>query len=109
MCAAITGVAGAFHTFRLTAIDPSIFDFYLVQAMLIIVILGGAGTFWPVVVSAVVFAVLPEVLRTADDARLVIYGVLLVVGLLFVPQGLGGLIRDRTTRRRIASIEGSRR
>ncbi len=109
LCAAITGIAGALHTFRLTAIDPSIFDFYLMQAMLIIVILGGAGTYWPVVISAVVFAVLPEALRTADDARLVIYGVLLVAGLLFVPQGLGGLVRDRRTSRRIAEIEGSRR
>lgn len=97
----ITGLAGALHVFRLTTIDPSIFDFYLMQAMLIIVVLGGAGTFWPVVVSAVAFAVLPEVLRSADDWRLVIYGGLLVVGLLVIPQGVGGYLAERTVRRRL--------
>lgn len=108
-CAFVTGVAGALHVFRLTAIDPSVFDFYLMQAMLIIVILGGAGTFWPVAYSAVLFAVLPEFLRVADEARLVVYGALLVFGLLFVPQGVGGLVRTRAVHRRLRDLRGGER
>lgn len=99
--AGITGLAGALHVFRLTTIDPSIFDFYLMQAMLIIVVLGGAGTFWPVIVSAVAFAMFPEMLRSAEEWRLVVYGGLLVVGLLVVPQGVGGYLSDRAVRRRL--------
>ncbi|NIK58509.1 branched-chain amino acid ABC transporter permease [Kribbella shirazensis] len=101
----VTGIAGALHVFRLTAIDPSVFDFYLMQVMLIVVILGGAGTYWPVVVSAVAFAALPEFLRLADEARLVLYGVLLVVGLVFTPQGLGGTLKERAIRRRLRDLE----
>ncbi|MES9539544.1 MULTISPECIES: branched-chain amino acid ABC transporter permease [unclassified Actinomadura] len=110
LCAFVTGLAGALHVFRLTAIDPSIFDFYLMQVMLIIVILGGAGTFWPVVYSAVLFAALPEFLRVADEARLVIYGVILAVGLLFAPQGAGGFLRKRAVNKRLRSlkVEGQR-
>ncbi|SFN31935.1 branched-chain amino acid ABC transporter permease [Actinomadura madurae] len=110
LCAFVTGLTGALHVFRLTAIDPSIFDFYLMQVMLIIVILGGAGTFWPVVYSAVVFSALPEFLRMADEARLVIYGVILVAGLLFAPQGAGGLLRTRAVNRRLRAmrVEGHR-
>lgn len=109
-CAFVTGLAGALHVFRLTAIDPSIFDFYLMQVMLIVVILGGAGTFWPVVYSAVVFSALPEFLRVADDARLVIYGVILTAGLLFAPQGAGGFLRTRAVNKRLRAmnIEGQR-
>ncbi|SNR56198.1 branched-chain amino acid ABC transporter permease [Actinomadura mexicana] len=104
LCAFVTGLTGALHVFRLTAIDPSIFDFYLMQVMLIIVILGGAGTFWPVVCSAVLFSALPEILRMADEARLVIYGVILVVGLLFAPQGAGGFLRTRAVNKRLRGM-----
>lgn len=103
--AAITGLAGSLHVFRLTTIDPSIFDFYLMQAMLIIVVLGGAGTFWPVAVSAVAFAMLPEFLRSAEEWRLVIYGALLVVGLLVIPQGVGGYLAELRVRRRLRRTE----
>lgn len=108
LSAGITGLAGALHVFRLTTIDPSVFDFYLMQAMLIIVVLGGAGTFWPVVVSAVAFAALPEILRSADDWRLVVYGGLLVAGLLVLPQGVGGYLRDRQVRRRLTGPKAGR-
>jgi branched-chain amino acid transport system permease protein len=105
--AAITGLAGSLHVFRLTTIDPSIFDFYLMQAMLIIVVLGGAGTFWPVVVSAVAFAMLPEMLRSAEEWRLVVYGALLVAGLLVMPQGVGGYLAERAIRRRLRRAEAT--
>lgn len=107
LSAAITGLAGALHVFRLTTIDPSVFDFYLMQAMLIIVVLGGAGTYWPVAISAVVFAVLPEFLRSAEEWRLIIYGALLVLGLLVLPQGIGGWLRERTLRRRLRRTGGA--
>ncbi|TDD11676.1 branched-chain amino acid ABC transporter permease [Nonomuraea deserti] len=107
-CAFVTGLTGALHVFRLTTIDPSIFDFYLMQVMLIIVILGGAGTFWPVAYSAVLFAVLPEMLRMADEARLIVYGALLVLGLLFLPQGVGGFLRARAMNRQLRDMRGGR-
>ena len=44
--ALLAGVAGALFVFYLTIVDPSIFDFYYTETMLIMVILGGPGSFW---------------------------------------------------------------
>jgi branched-chain amino acid transport system permease protein len=89
------GVAGGIHVFHLSIVDPSIFDFYFMQAILIMVIIGGPGTFWPVVVAAIVFAALPEALRAAAELRLVVYGTLLIVVMLFIPEGIGGRLKRR--------------
>lgn len=93
--AVITGITGALHTFSLTTIDPSIFEFSMMQALLIMVIIGGAGSFWPVVCAAVVLTVIPELLQAAEQARLVIFGVVLIVTLILMPQGFGGFLKER--------------
>ena len=49
--AAITGAAGGVFTFNLRIIDPLFLDFYYMQTFLIIVIIGGAGSFWGVVAA----------------------------------------------------------
>ena len=49
--AAITGVAGGIYCFHLRIIDPLFLDFYYMQTFLIIVIIGGAGSFWGVVIA----------------------------------------------------------
>ena len=78
--AAITGAAGGVFTFHLGIIDPLFLDFYYMQTFLIIVIIGGAGSFWGVVVAGIALSALPEVLRFSADFRMIIYGVILVVG-----------------------------
>lgn len=88
-----SGLVGAVFVFHLALVDPSIADFYYTEAVLIIVIVAGAGSYWPVVVSALVFTFLPEVLRASEDQRLIIYGVVLVLATLLLPQGLAGLAR----------------
>jgi ABC-type branched-subunit amino acid transport system permease subunit len=72
-----------------------VFDFYYTQAMLIMVILGGAGSFWPVVVAAIVFTIIPEALRLGDEMRMVLYGALLVVAMVVIPSGYGGVLQER--------------
>ena len=93
--AALTGVAGAIHVFYLKVVDPSILDFYYIQAWLIMVIVGGAGSFWGVVIAGLALSALPEVLRFSNDLRMVIFGVILVVVVLVLPQGVVGWLRER--------------
>jgi branched-chain amino acid transport system permease protein len=52
------------------------------------VLIGGSRTFVGAVVGGIVLTALPEVLRGVGDARLIIYGVLLVLGTIFYPQGI---------------------
>ncbi|MFM9886510.1 MAG: branched-chain amino acid ABC transporter permease [Burkholderiales bacterium] len=103
--AALTGMAGGIQVFYLTIVDPTILDFYYIQAWLIMVIIGGAGTFWGVVAAGLVMAALPEVLRFSNELRMVIYGAILVVAVLALPQGVAGWLRERRIARLRATIE----
>ncbi|HUN51118.1 MAG TPA: branched-chain amino acid ABC transporter permease [Candidatus Sulfotelmatobacter sp.] len=93
--AAITGIAGGIFVFYLKIVDPTILDFYYMQTFLIIVIIGGAGSFWGVVAAGLVMVALPEALRFSDDLRMVIYGVILVVAMLALPMGVAGWFEAR--------------
>jgi ABC-type branched-subunit amino acid transport system permease subunit len=97
--AAITGAAGGVFVFHLGIVDPLILDFYYMQTFLIIVIIGGAGSFWGVVVSGVALSALPEVLRFSPDFRMVIYGVILVAAMFVMPSGIAGWLRERQVAR----------
>jgi branched-chain amino acid transport system permease protein len=100
IAAAITGMAGAIFAFHLKIIDPSFLDFYYMQTFLIIVIIGGAGSFWGVLLAGAAMVVLPEALRFSDELRMVIYGVVLVAAMMFMPRGISGWLEDR----RIAAL-----
>jgi ABC-type branched-subunit amino acid transport system permease subunit len=95
LSAAITGAAGGVYCFNLRIIDPTFLDFYYMQTFLIIVIIGGAGSFWGVIVSGIALSVLPEALRFSDDFRMIIYGVILVVAMFAMPSGVAGWLRER--------------
>ena len=100
IAAVITGMAGAIFAFHLKIIDPSFLDFYYMQTFLIIVIIGGAGSFWAVVLAGAAMVVLPEALRFSNELRMVIYGVVLVAAMLFMPSGISGWLEQR----RIAAL-----
>jgi len=95
LSAAITGAAGGVYCFYLRIIDPLFLDFYYMQTFLIIVIIGGAGSFWGVVVSGIALSALPEVLRFSADLRMIIYGLILVIAMFVMPSGVAGWLRDR--------------
>jgi ABC-type branched-subunit amino acid transport system permease subunit len=95
LSAAITGAAGGVYCFYLRIIDPLFLDFYYMQTFLIIVIIGGAGSFWGVVVSGIALSALPEVLRFSADLRMIIYGLILVIAMFVMPSGIAGWLRER--------------
>ena len=99
LSAALAGVVGALFVFYLTIIDPSIFDFYYTETMLIMVIIGGPGSFWGVLLSAALLSALPDLLRFTTDLRMVLYGAILVFVMLVVPGGLGGWLQRRRVAR----------
>jgi branched-chain amino acid transport system permease protein len=72
----------------------------LVSAMAILyVILGGMYTFWGALLGAVIFSILPEVLRFMADWRLSLYGAVLVLMMMFRPSGI-------ITRQMVRATEG---
>jgi branched-chain amino acid transport system permease protein len=99
LSALLAGIVGGLFVFYLTIIDPSIFDFYYTETMLISVVIGGPGSFWGVLASSAVLAVLPDMLRFTTDLRMVLYGVALIVAMLIFPGGVGGWLYRRQVAR----------
>lgn len=85
------GASGGLYAQYVTYISPEIFGWYYIATPLIMVIIGGAGTIAGPIMGAVVFTFLPEILRTLADYRLAIFGLLMIVGILFMPEGMYGI------------------
>ncbi len=87
--AAMAGVAGGVYAFYTSVVAPDdVFSFAIVIAMLIPVVLGGRGTIVGPIVGAFIYAFAPEYLRIAQDWRLPIFGLLLVLLVILAPEGL---------------------
>lgn len=86
--AAFGGVAGAFYAVKMTAISPETFAFTQSAMILLAVILGGMGKIPGAILGAVFLVFFPEVFRSIGDMRMLFFGILLVVIMVFRPQGL---------------------
>ncbi len=82
------GVAGGLYGhFKLT-ITPTGFDFTKSIEIVVMVILGGMGNTTGVIFAAILLTILPEVLRSVDQYRMVLYSLLLIMLMLVRPKGL---------------------
>jgi ABC-type branched-subunit amino acid transport system permease subunit len=91
--AAMAGGVGALYAHYLTVLCPEEMGVGLTANLLVILFLGGVGRLRGVLIGAVLFTALPEVLRVAPTWRLVIYGLLLLVIVIRAPDGLDALLR----------------
>jgi ABC-type branched-subunit amino acid transport system permease subunit len=94
--AAVAGGVGALYAHYLSVMCPEEMTIGLTVNLLVIVFLGGVGSLRGVLVGAVLFTALPEVLRLAPTWRLVIYGALLLLVVVRSPEGLESLLRRLT-------------
>lgn len=90
---ALAGGIGALYAHYLSVFCPEEMTVALTVTLLVIVFLGGVGSLRGVLLGAVLFTALPEVLRLAPTWRLVIYGLLLLVIVIRSPEGVAGLVR----------------
>jgi branched-chain amino acid transport system permease protein len=86
--AVVGGYGGSLFAIKMTAIAPQSFSFIQSAMILLAVVLGGLGRIPGVVLGAVIVILLPEVMRDFSDWRLLIFGGLLVVMMIFRPEGL---------------------
>jgi len=93
IAAGLAGGIGALYVHYLSVMCPEEMTVALTVNLLVIVFLGGVGSLRGVLVGAVLFTALPEVLRLAPTWRLVIYGALLLLVVIRSPGGLESLLR----------------
>lgn len=86
--AAIAGLAGTLNAHLTFFIGPSEYGFDRAVDILTMAILGGIGNLTGPVIGAVILTLLPEMLRSFKDFRLVVNGFILVLIVLFLPKGI---------------------
>ena len=94
--AAIAGLAGGLDAHLTFFIGPQEFGFDRGVDILTMAILGGIGSLPGPIVGAAILSLLPEVLRSLRDFRLVVNGLILVLIVLFLPKGIWDPQRFRT-------------
>jgi branched-chain amino acid transport system permease protein len=100
--AAMAGAAGVLYAHYVRIVDPDIFLFIYTVTMVIMVVTGGKGTLTGPIVGGVIFGLLPEVLRAfaiKPEVQWVVYGVLMVLVVFFLPEGIVPAVRNWWTSR----------
>jgi branched-chain amino acid transport system permease protein len=87
---AVAGLAGALYARFLGRVFPENFGFIESVTVLTMVVLGGAGTLVVPLLGAAIIGGLPEYLRFVQEWRYVIYGLILVLVMIFERDGLVG-------------------
>jgi len=82
------GLAGSFYVMKMTAISPNSFQFLQSANIMLAVVFGGLGKIPGVMMGALFFIVFPEVFRGVAEYRMLFFGLLLVILMIFRPQGL---------------------
>jgi len=82
------GLGGAFYAVMVGFVSPPDFDFGYSLVMLSVIIIGGVDSIPGVVLGACLLVPLPERFRFLHEYRLLLYGVVIVVMLLYRPRGL---------------------
>jgi branched-chain amino acid transport system permease protein len=90
---ALAGLAGGLYTFFTQFITADAFDFIFSVMLMAMVVIGGIGSTWGVVVAAVGLTLLPEAIRFVNDYRLLVFGGLLVLVIRLAPGGLAALMQ----------------
>ncbi|HIY52254.1 MAG TPA: branched-chain amino acid ABC transporter permease [Candidatus Olsenella avicola] len=84
------GVAGGLYAGCVGVLQPAVFGFMKSIEILVMVVLGGMGSMLGSALSATVLTILPEALRAFSEYRMIAYAIVLILVMIFRPQGLLG-------------------
>jgi len=97
--ATYAGIAGGMFTMFQSFMNPATFGFAQIVLVLSMVVVGGLGTLPGTLIGVVILGLMPEVMRTAMRSLLIwqelVYGLILVLAMMYLPRGLWGTFRRR--------------
>jgi branched-chain amino acid transport system permease protein len=88
-------VAGSLYAFYIGYIDPNYFSLDQSLAIIAMALLGGREFVAAPIVGALVLTALPHVINVNAEARLLVYGLILILTILLMPRGIVGLLARR--------------
>jgi branched-chain amino acid transport system permease protein len=86
--AVLASLAGSLYAHYLTFISPGTFSFFYSLQVVTMVLVGGIGSLWGSVFGAVLLTLLPEMLHAVKEFNVLMYGLILMIVLVFFPHGL---------------------
>lgn len=100
--AGMAAVAGSLYAHYVTFLSPESFGFGFSIELVVMVIVGGTRSIWGSLLGAVLLTVLPEYLRVLKDYDILVYGVVVIAVVMFLPSGIAGALEQGLVRRRRA-------
>ncbi len=91
----LTGLAGGFYAHYISYVGPEVFRFAFMVSMIIMVLVGGKGTLIGPLIGALLVTLLEEYLREAKELRLLLFGIAVMLIVLFMPKGLMGYLTNK--------------
>lgn len=91
----IAAVAGVLHAMNNRFVSPEVMFFEMSIEVLVISIIGGAAYFTGPIVGAAIFIVLHEFTRDLADVGIVITGIIFVIVIMFLPEGVVGYTKEK--------------
>lgn len=88
--AAFAGLAGVLYAHYLTFIAPASFGFLFSVQLIVMVVLGGMTSVPGTIAGAFFLTVLPEFLRAFENVEILLFGAILVLCMMYLPDGLAG-------------------
>lgn len=106
----LVGISGALYAHHFRFVTPGLLSLTPMLTFLIIVVLGGTGTLWGPVLGSVIFVWVSEFLRVGEELRFLIFGVILFLIIVFMPQGVYPAVVSAVTwfRTRVSALRRSR-
>jgi len=94
LSAAVAGLAGGLFSQLDSYVAPNTFSYNLSVEFLIALIFGGTRSILGNLIGVTIFVFLPDLFTAFADSRLMVYGILLLVVLFFLPDGVAGVLRS---------------
>ena len=95
----LAALAGALYAHYLTFISPKSFDIFYSVEVVTMVLVGGAGSLWGALLGSFFLTPLPQVLSFFEEYKDIFYGAILMLILIFCPEGMVSLKLRRFLRR----------
>jgi branched-chain amino acid transport system permease protein len=90
LSAIFAATAGTLYAHNIAFVAPSSFGFNFSVELVTMVVLGGMASIWGAVSGAFFLTVLPELLRVFENIEILLYGSILIVFMMFLPEGIAG-------------------
>ena len=89
-----TGVAGGLFAYLITYLSPDAFTIELSVDFIAMIVIGGMGSILGSIIGAVILTGMQQVLAGLLDLQILIFGIALIVFMIFMPRGISGMIYD---------------